>query len=715
VAASGRRRAWVCLPVAFAAFTLVLRPWVLPIAAWLPNYPYPIVAFVAGLAQRRRTELTRLLDARVVDMQAQRHRLHRLAVHQARADLARDLHDVVVHALEQMTARAGEAMRRLDASAAEAEDVLAATEAAGRTALAEMRRLLRVLRGDAGREERVPQPNLGALDDLLRAARSSVDVGLRVEGDVARVPPPVGLAAYRIVEEALTDTRRHSAAARVEVRVQVAEEEVRVEVRADGPPRKAEATPPLPRGIVGLRERAALLGGSVAAGPQGAGGYAVVARLPLSLPHDREDGPALLETAAVPTDGHAPPARLRGRSLLTPVTASLRRLGEMGWPIDVALVVVLGTTAFLETRYWSGVIGATAPSNAFSTGAYVWAVAWVALLLFRRRAPVLTGVAMAVAAFLQTYPFRFFTPVSDIGALQIAVYTIASRKPGRPHAWLVAVLGALGLLSIPPPPVTVPIIAGVGIFAVTLCGAAYVGTVVADRRRLNAELEQSLLALAEERRTQLALALQQDRLALARETHDLVGHALSLMVVQAGAARTVAGVDPEAARTAIRTTTETGEQAIEELRQLLSLLEARSAEGVRPAVRAGVEELVREARQAGLAVELQETGGRRPRPGSSLELSVYRIVQECLTNVRKHAPGAHVQVRLRYGRDSVVVRVENEAAGAERHELDGLGVGQGLLGMRERVTMFGGRFDAGPTHGGGFIVNAVMPRPEAAT
>jgi signal transduction histidine kinase len=74
-----------------------------------------------------------------------------------------------------------------------------------------------------------------------------------------------------------------------------------------------------------------------------------------------------------------------------------------------------------------------------------------------------------------------------------------------------------------------------------------------------------------------------------------------------------------------------------------------------------------------------------------------------------------VQVRLRYGRDSVVVRVENEAAGAERHELDGVGVGQGLLGMRERVTMFGGRFDAGPTRGGGFIVNAVMPRPEAAT
>ena len=712
VAAAGRGRAWVCLAVAFAALTLELRPWVLPLMVVLPNYPYPVVAFVAGLAQRRRRELTRLLDARLVDMQAQRERLHRMAVFQARADLARDLHDVVVHALEHMTARARDAMRRLGAPAADAEAGLAATEVAGRTALAEMRRLLQVLRGDGGRVERLAQPNLDALDDLVRALPASVDMGVRVEGDVARVPPPVGLAAYRIVEEALTDIGRRSGAPRAQVRVEVGQDEVRLDVRVEGPPRKGEPTPRLPLGIGGMQERAALLGGSFQAGPHGAGGYAVLATLPLRLPLDREEGHgAVLEAAAVSADDDASSGLRRRRSPVTAVASSLRRLGEMGWPMDVALVGVFSTTAVLEGRGFESVAGATAPANAFATAAYVWAVGWVALLLFRRRVPVLTGLAMVVAAFLQTYPFKFFTPPSDIFALQIAVYTIASRRAHRPHAWVVALLGALGLLSIPPAgTATVSLLTFIGIQAITLGGAAYVGTVVAERRRLNAELQESLLALAEERRTELALAVQQDRLALARETHDLVGHALSLMVVQAGAARTVAEADPEAARAAIRTTIATGEQAIEELRQLLSLLEARGAEGVHPAVGGGVELLVREARQAGLTVELEETGGQRPQPGSSLELSIYRIVQECLTNVRKHAPGAHAQVRLRYGRDSVLVRVEN--SNPERHELDPLGFGHGVLGMRERVAMFGGRLDAGPVDGGRFLVNAVMPQPE---
>src|SRR5207249_3481363 len=120
------------------------------------------------------------------------------------------------------------------------------------------------------------------------------------------------------------------------------------------------------------------------------------------------------------------------------------------WPVDVVLVVVLSVGVLLEFRYWSRVLRTVAPPPVFSTEARVWAVGWIVLLLFRRKAPVLTGVAMAVMAFLQTYPFFYWSPTLDIYALHIAVYTIGSLKPIRPHAYVVAAIGAVGIWSIQP-------------------------------------------------------------------------------------------------------------------------------------------------------------------------------------------------------------------------------------------------------------------------
>jgi len=569
-AARGRFLGWAALVLSWVAVTLLLRPWVTPVGAWLPNYPGFVVAVMAGLIQSQRIELSRVLETRLVDVQAQRARRHRLALQRARNDLARDLHDVVTHALKQMHARAAEAMRQLVAHES-AERALVATEAAGRSALVELRRLLKVLRSDHGGH---------------------------------RSPPPG----------------------------------------------QAEPTPALH-----------------------------------PAPHL---GPW--------------PSAVR-------VRAVIRRLARRTWLVDVALVSVVSLITVVEIDYWRNLLGASVPPSTFSRAAYVWAVAWVLLLLFRRPAPVLTALAMAVMAFLQTYPFRYWTPVSDIVALQIAVYTVGSRYPRRPHVWVLAAFGGVGQVSIPPPPVSLSLVGFLVITTVTLWGAAYVGTVVGERRRLNAELEENLEALAEERRTELALALNSERVALARDMHDLVAHSLSLMVVQAGAARMVAATDQQAARQAVGVVLDTGQQATGELDELLSLLRGDTT---MPASSSppNVEELVGQARLAGLDVDLQRVGTEPVAAGSTLEVFEYRLVQEALTNVRKHAPDARVHVRLQHDPDSVVIHVENTPPAATPGALVTLGAGHGLLGMRERVALLGGQLQAEPTQTGGFAVRAVMPR-----
>jgi signal transduction histidine kinase len=198
--------------------------------------------------------------------------------------------------------------------------------------------------------------------------------------------------------------------------------------------------------------------------------------------------------------------------------------------------------------------------------------------------------------------------------------------------------------------------------------------------------------------------------ALARDMHDLVAHSLSLMVVQAGAARMVSATDQQAAQHAVGVVLDTGQQAMGELDELLSVLRGDTTMPTRSSSRPNVEELVGQARQAGLDVALQSVGSEPVAAGSTLELFEYRLVQEALTNVRKHAPDARVHVRLQHDPGSVVIHVENTPPAATPGALVTLGAGHGLLGMRERVALLGGQLQAEPTQTGGFAVRAVMPR-----
>ena len=218
------------------------------------------------------------------------------------------------------------------------------------------------------------------------------------------------------------------------------------------------------------------------------------------------------------------------------------------------------------------------------------------------------------------------------------------------------------------------------------------------------------LRAAEARAARLELerreAVVEERARIARELHDVIAHSVSVMTVQAGAAEEMLRVDPSRALEPVRAVQETGRQALVEMKRLVGILRERDDEvGLAPQPGlADVERLVGQMRDAGLAVELRVEGTPRAAP-IGIDLSAYRVVQEALTNSLKHGAGGVVTVALRYRDDGLEVEVADDGRGTA----DGNGAGHGLVGMRERVGIFGGTFEAGPRAGGGFSVRALLP------
>jgi signal transduction histidine kinase len=200
-------------------------------------------------------------------------------VGEERRRIARDLHDVVAHAVGVMTVQAGAARLVLEDDPSRAREPLLAVEQAGRQALGELRRLLGILRRDEREPALRPQPGLAALQELAaQAERAGLPVELIFEGAPARLPAGLDLAAYRIVQEALTNTRKHAGPARARVAVRYAPEALELEITDDGRP---AANGGSGHGLIGMRERVALYGGQLDAGPRPQGGFTIHAHLPL--------------------------------------------------------------------------------------------------------------------------------------------------------------------------------------------------------------------------------------------------------------------------------------------------------------------------------------------------------------------------------------------------------------------------------------------------
>ncbi len=242
------------------------------------------LAWLVGFALRTRTAHAEAADERAARAERDREVAARVAVAEERARIARELHDVVAHAVSVMVLQVGAVRHRMPDSDAENRTVLTNVEQVGRTALTEMRRLLGAMRHDDEQPELVPHPGLADLDGLLDDVRAAgLAVRLRIHGEPVELPPGLDLSAYRIVQEGLTNTLKHAHAREAEVDVQYGPTDLRVEVRDDG---RATSNGngvgnSIGHGLVGIGERVKIYGGDMSARVSPAGGFVLSARLPL--------------------------------------------------------------------------------------------------------------------------------------------------------------------------------------------------------------------------------------------------------------------------------------------------------------------------------------------------------------------------------------------------------------------------------------------------
>jgi signal transduction histidine kinase len=237
------------------------------------------IGWLAGFALRERAGQAEAAEERAARAERERETAGRLAVAEERARIARELHDVVAHAVSVMVLQVGAVRHRL--GQAEDRDALQAVEQAGRTALAEMRRLLGAMRSEGDSVQLGPQPGLDDLAPLLEeVGRAGLPVELHIEGERYPLPRAVDLSAYRIVQEGLTNALKHAHASRADVTVRYGVDELELEVRDDGRG-PAEASDGLGHGLVGIGERVAIYGGEMTAGPSNGRGFVLSTRLPV--------------------------------------------------------------------------------------------------------------------------------------------------------------------------------------------------------------------------------------------------------------------------------------------------------------------------------------------------------------------------------------------------------------------------------------------------
>jgi signal transduction histidine kinase len=328
-------------------------------------------------------------------------------------------------------------------------------------------------------------------------------------------------------------------------------------------------------------------------------------------------------------------------------------------------------------------------------------------LAFRRRAPftviTIVGVSVSIYNALNIPP----QPFTEIFVVLVAFYSVAAYAR-RDLMILAGVLSTIGLVV-----GQIPFSDTFKNYSLifVLSAASWVLGLNTRYRLQQAELLQERAERAErEREEQVRLATLEERTEIAREIHDVVAHTVSVVAVQAGAARKVLDRDdPDEAKRALEAIEEASRDAMAELRRLLGVLRepGTAAElGPRPGL-GRLDQLVEQFRQAGLEVDVRERGNRRPIP-AGLDLSAYRVVQEALTNTLKHSGSTSARVLIRFEADALDVEVVDRGGATPVQITNG---GQGIVGMRERVSMFGGELEAGPIEGG-FSVRATFPLTE---
>ena len=368
---------------------------------------------------------------------------------------------------------------------------------------------------------------------------------------------------------------------------------------------------------------------------------------------------------------------------------------------------VLAFVSFaLTMAFWGGEQADDGASLSFI--AFVLFLLGNASLYWRRRQPErVHGVILAASALAMLFGYL----QGPIFALAISLYNLG-RYSADDRKSAIGLIAAYALLAVGQ--VAFSGLSSEDLFGLLLPFAFwYAGRRMRARGEYLRLLQERAEQLEREQLVEAERAVAAERTRISRELHDIVAHQVSLMTVQAGAAKTIVDTDPDAAARAMNSVEEAGRQALDELRHLLGVLRTDSESnelGPQPG-RADLPRLIEEIERAGLEVSLVLDDGHQRLP-ARIDLAIYRIVQEALTNVLKHAgPNAHAEVRVRAGERAVTIEIADDGVGATRLP----GSGHGIAGMRERAQLLGGTLEAGPREGGGFLVIARLPTLEDIT
>ena len=381
-----------------------------------------------------------------------------------------------------------------------------------------------------------------------------------------------------------------------------------------------------------------------------------------------------------------------------PSAPAAGRSERQSWSFDVLIAI---TSALLN----ASIVLSLTESTGLDLGglALSLAVAHSLVLIWRRRAPWISyvlNIATGLAVIALSYP----TVVLGLAPL-ISIYSVASQTPRERSAFA---LGASLILLIVATPLTdqnedISTIVG---NAVGLGGAWLIGSFVYARQFYVRQLEERTVQLQNAREELAEQAVTQERLRIARELHDLVAHSLSVITLRSGVATHVMDEQPEEVRRSLKTIEEVSRNALEEMRRMLAMLRNGDADRLPLPGLGDLERLVASFEASGLVVDLSVSGGETAL-SPALELTAYRIIQESLTNVLKHASATKVRVVVQQAGGFMTIEVVDDGVGSSPGDTD---LGHGLVGMAERAQLFGGTFEAGPLPEGGYRVRATLLR-----
>jgi len=370
--------------------------------------------------------------------------------------------------------------------------------------------------------------------------------------------------------------------------------------------------------------------------------------------------------------------------------------------VDAVVALILGVIIVVQEAAMahSGAIEVLASGGSAAT------VAW------RRRAPV--AATIAAAACIGLLARSGGAPNLELVVLVLNFYMLGRRSGERAWLSLEVLLVMVALPAVALVPGSSGVVDVVSTWVVFIVLPFVGGRVIGSRTAATQELQADAQRLESEQREHERRAIGEERVRIARELHDVIAHSVSVMVIQTAAARRLAGQDRDAAGEALDAVANCGREALSEMRRMVGVLHRGDLDLAGAPGLTQLTLLADRARASGLPVEVRIEGDPRSLP-RMIDLVAFRVVQEALTNVIKHAGDARARVRVAYTARTLEIDVIDNGCGPGRADPRVEGTGHGLIGMQERLAVYGGELQAGRGRGGGFHVRARIPLTEAVS